>query len=233
MLSLAKNTVKSLVNTLCITLWPLMSIVRLFWASFKFETARAEKKLGRRKYELIRAMMIRDRSHMVEICTEASLQPILQLYLVLLNLQNWIQSSKHHAHEESSDFLTEQIGSNQLALITVVISVLNIGFGYTLHYYYQKDEALKVGSAILYFLTVMLFVISRILSFEIFAYSLGPGNFLKTLFLVGVHVFIMALVHLKFSDSLMHCKRKKGTIRSIQFFVQLCGNDLIKTFCVR
>ena len=210
MLRLAKNTVKSLVNALCITLWPLMSIVRLFWGAFKFETARAEKKLGRRKYELDRAMMIRDRSHMVEICTEASLQPILQLYLVLLNLQNWIQSSQEQTSEETSDFLTQQLGHNQLALITVVISILNIGFGYTLHYYYQKDEALKIGPAILWFLTVMLFVISRILSFEIFAYSLGPGNFLKTLFLVGVHVLIMASVHFKFSDSLMHCHRKKG-----------------------
>ena len=211
-LKVTKICIKTLVNIICICLWPLLSIVRLFWSTFMYETSRGEEKTGRRKDELQRIMMVRDRSHMVEICTEASLQPILQLYLVLLNLENWIQTSQVENDEDNSlvSFISDQLGENSLALISAVIAVLNIGIGYTSHYYYIKEGSLKPGATVLYFIIVLLYVISRILSFEIFAYSLGPGNFLSTLILIVVHVAIMSVVHFKFSDSLMQCRRKKG-----------------------
>ena len=217
-LKATKNCIKILVNILCICLWPLMSIVRLFWSTFMFETSQGEEKTGRRKDELQRIMMVRDRSHMVEICTEASLQPILQLYLVLLNLENWIQTSQVQNDESNalSNFIEHLMGENQLALISAVIAVLNIGIGYTSHYYYVKEGSLKPGAVVLYFIIVLLYVISRILSFEVFAYSLGPGNFLSTLILIVIHVAIMSVVHFKFSDSLMQCRRKKGNFTKVK-----------------
>ncbi|CAB4068477.1 unnamed protein product [Lepeophtheirus salmonis] len=71
-----------------------------------------------------------------------------------------------------------------------------------LHYRNKKDSTMGVFPSILYFLYTLCFVIARILSFQMFAYYLGPGNFGMAFIGVFLHIVLFSILHFIFSDSL-------------------------------
>lgn len=87
-------------------------------------------------------------------------------------------------------------------MASVIISLVTLAWSYTVQYRQNKENSFNIFISLIYFVSVSLLIIARILSFQMFAYYLGPGKFRYAMFAVGCHALIMALLHFIFSDSL-------------------------------
>ena len=62
----------------------------------------------------------------------------------------------------------------------------------------------------LLFLSNLLLVFARINSIVFFMYSWGPGEFKPGMIAIGIHIFIMMVIHLKSLKSTLRKERKKN-----------------------
>jgi hypothetical protein len=212
--------VRPVVNFFTWLLWPLVSFMRQFIYTFRYETTRNEEGVGRLKLEARKTAMISSRAQLIEVCTEASLQPIFQFYLIFQDLTHLDLS---FVFQEGISFfflslfssgkveLPEAFGEfHRLQVFSVVISLLTLTWSYTVQYRQNKENSMGFFTSAYYFTFVGLLIVSRILCFEIFAYSLGPGNFGFAMIAPACHVLLMSLLHIVFSDSLAQCRRFSG-----------------------
>jgi len=107
-----------------------------------------------------------------------------------------------HTFETGLDFVLD-LHRRQIA--SVFISLLTLAWSFTSQYRQNKESSVSFLSSIAYFVHVCLLVSARILAFEMFAFSLGPGHFDVAMAFVGCHAILMALLHFVFSDSLAQC----------------------------
>ena len=73
--------IRPVVNLLIWLVWPLVAFLRQSWYRFRFEISENESRVQRRRSSARKASLINSRAQMIEVCTEASLQPLFQLYL--------------------------------------------------------------------------------------------------------------------------------------------------------
>ena len=120
-------------------------------------------------------------SKMIEVCTEASLQPILQLYLFMVSI-----------------LATKNLYSSCISLWTVVqvlsfaSSLLSIPRAFTFTYTLNKQGMMTTEAQMTYFLFLFSGVLSRILSFELLAFT--SGHLWVVFAAIGVHVFLMTIL---------------------------------------
>ena len=179
--------------------WPLVSFFRHFVYTFRYETTRNEDRAGDYQRKARKTSVISSRAQLIEVCTEASLQPIFQFYLIFqdfaLDTEKWLLD------------LTDGIEYNRRQVYSVVISLITLSASYTLRYRQNKENSMGLWLTAYYFVSTLLLVVSRILCFELFAYYLGPGNFGFAMVAAACHVLLMSLLHIAFSDSLAQCRR--------------------------
>ncbi len=89
----AAYVARPLGNLLLWLTWPLVSFFRQFWFRFRFEASEGEKKVQRHRQRARRAALVGSRAQLIEVCTEASLQPLFQFYLVFQVLTLYLYSS--------------------------------------------------------------------------------------------------------------------------------------------
>ena len=215
---------KALVNSFVWILWPLISFFRYAFYLYKYEACVDSKKSETYKTKAQASQLASIRAHVIEVCIESSLQPLLQLYLVLISVYERTQIKEAEHRLISIDSWLEQL-SNLIEYLqdkeiqricSSLISILMIAVSYTTQYNHKKNQVLSAASTIVYFGYVLLSVISRILCFEMFAFYLGPGLFHLAFGAVLAHVLIMASFHLVMSDSLTtlknHCSDRRQTL---------------------
>jgi len=74
--------VKPFINTILWLLWAPVSFFRQFWFRFRFEASESEDRVEIHRLRNKRASLIASRAQLIEVCTESSLQPLFQFYLV-------------------------------------------------------------------------------------------------------------------------------------------------------
>ena len=129
---------------------------------------------------------------MIEVCGEASLQPILQLYLFFLT---YVCSGFDNMTTSCISLWTI------VQTLSFISSLLSIPRIFTTNYALNKNGMMSSEAKIVYFLYVLLGAIGRILLFELMAFSLGPGNFPYVYMAIGIHIVIMIAVNLTCSSS--------------------------------
>ena len=142
------------------------------------------------------------RAQLIEVCTEASLQPIFQFYLVF---QDFALDTGKWSFDLASG-LVVPIEYNRRQVTSVIISLLTLAASYTLRYRQNKENSMGFWLTVYYFLFTLLLVVARILCFELFAYYLGPGKFGFAIVAAVCHVALMSFLHIVFSDSLAQCR---------------------------
>ena len=164
------------------------------------------------------------RAQLIEVCTEASLQPIFQFYLVFqdfaLDTEKWSL--------DLANGLVVPIEYNRRQVYSVIISLLTLAASYTLRYRQNKENSMGFWLTAYYFLSTLLLVVARILCFELFAYYLGPGNFGFAIVAAVCHVILMSFLHIVFSDSLAQCRETQFT--SIIILMGILSSGILVKF---
>ena len=208
-----KVVVKIIINVSASLVWPIIAFSTQTLSRYKFQVSDTSKKAGSHLDNLKSADILGTRVHMIEVVTESSIQPLFQLYIVFFDLIYWMDSLHQIEPSREGEGLLSLIFQEKFfkkrQILSVLMSVLALSFGYTIQYRHNKDNAIKIGQLLVYFTSIIMFVMSRLLCFEIFAYHLGPGNFRYLLVLVSCHVLLMSLLHYVFSDSVLPCQRRK------------------------
>ena len=226
---------KLLVNLVLLLAWPIVAFFRQAYYLFIYESSRDADKAGKHREASKLASTIGSRTQIIEVCTEASLQPLLQLYFVLINM--FVFTTQEELKKEGINIFEprqpsfvdidvdrwiEQIEAvlkfiadgEKRRILSTIVSILAIAVSYTIQYRSNKEKALGIGPSIVYFTYICLAVISRILCFEMFAFFLGPGQLHYAMLAVGGHVLLMTLVHFVFSDSLRQCAKRSDQLWS-------------------
>ena len=122
---------------------------------------------------------------MIEVCTEASLQPILQLYLFLLSLLC------------SNDLYSTCINLWTIVqILSFLSSVLSVPRTFTQRYALNQNGMMSLESKAAYFLFSLSGVVSRILSFQLIAFL--SRKFWLIYAFVGAHVVLISIINLTF-----------------------------------
>ena len=88
----------------------------------------------------------------------------------------------------------------------------------------QKNGMMSSEAQLVYFMHVLLGAISRLMLFELMAFSLGPGNLPFVYAAIGVHVLVMIAVNLTFSN----IENKEGKFEDGWSMIVWVQNQLIK-----
>jgi hypothetical protein len=189
-------------------IWPLTAFIRYFWYRYLHETSSKEEKIWKYKASAKKTLLISSRAQMIEVCTEASLQPLFQFYLVFKDVLHLDLSG--HSGLTIGEALNLAFDSHRRQIASVLVSLFTLAWSYTMQYRQNKENSLSAIPTIIYFLSISALVVPRILCFEMFAYFLGPGYFGYAMLAVGFHVLLMSVLHFILSDSLAQCRRVKG-----------------------
>ena len=199
----SKWIVRPMGNFLLWLFWPLHAFIKQAYFRFKFETAKSDNLKLKNKSASKSASLISSRAQLIEVCTEASLQPLFQFYLVFKDVVSLDLNSLRHG-------LTEAFDEHRRQMASVMVSLITLSLSYTMQYRQNKENSLSIIPTLTYFIMTSCFVISRILCLELFAYYLGPGYFRYFMGAVGCHALLMSVLHFIFSDSLSQCLRITG-----------------------
>ena len=128
-----------------------------------------------------------------EVVSEATIQPILQLYLFLLPF----------LCSDINEIFAISLSCVQLWAIIQVLSfgssLLSIPRVFTARYVEKKSGMMSTEAEVVYFLSILTGVISRILCLELLAFTLGQGNFSYIYLAIVCHVGLILFVNLFFS----------------------------------
>ena len=220
---------KALVNLVVWIFWPLISFFRYAFYLYKYEACVDNKKTETYKAKTQAAQLASIRAHVIEVCIESSLQPLLQLYLVLISVYDRSQIKAEHRLINIDNWLEqlskmiEYLRDKEIQRIcSSLISILMIALSFTTQYNHKKNQVLSASSTMVYFGYVLFSVISRILCFEMFAFYLGPGLFHLAFGAVLIHVLILATFHLVMSDSLTTLKNNGSDRRQALLILENC-----------
>ena len=175
----------SIATRIVITVFsPLWLIIVFIYGGFE-----GLKKKLRQTSEDESEKLIND-AKMIEVCTEASLQPILQLYLFLLSLL-------------CSRLCSEDLYNTCINLWTIIqvlsflSSVLSVPRTFTQTYALNQNGMMSNESKAAYFLFSLSGVISRILSFQLLAFV--SKKFWLIYAFIGAHTAIVLIINLTFA----------------------------------
>ena len=230
---------KLLSNLFILITWPLTTFLRYVYYCFKYETSQNTDNVEVRSSKIVSTTIL-SRMKIIEVSTEASLQPLLQVYIVLINLLAYQQQSlSNEARILDEDFrlhfntFLEYLAKEEnLRLFSVCISILTVAASYTSQYNIRKDNSLGIIPMTMFFTYICLSIVARILCFQMFAFYLGPGQYYLALIAIAVHVLLMSVIHFIFSDSLEHCKSAwNGTkVTTLRLIILVVHNSIVNGF---
>lgn len=178
--------------------WPLVTIVDHFLKRIYFFGSSSHRKVDRHSERQRRSQECASRAHLIEVCTEASLQPLLQFYLLLPTLIR-LGSEIDHLLDLS---LINLADTSAIQFYSVVGSVASMAFSFTTYYRKKKQDAMGICevNTIIYFFYALCLVLSRLLSFVVFAYFFQPYRWYIPACCVAIHFLLMAFLDFLLSN---------------------------------
>ena len=167
---------------------------RKFMSEARYLTGHGEARVKARK-EMDDNTIISSRSQMIEVCSESSFQPLLQLYLFLPTLLISFQgiSSILDTTQSAKDMFG---GVVKLQFWSILTSCISLAWSFTTYQSTKKNGALSIGSNLPGFLCMLfsniLQISTRLIVFVLLAYSFGDGNFWPAFVIVLVHIVCLA-----------------------------------------
>ena len=84
------TTIQKLFTLLLSPIWPVVTLIKTQWKQFKYEAIPEDPR--EEKEEIEKLTQISNRAHLIEVSMESSLQPLIQLHVIL----NLIVRQKNH-----------------------------------------------------------------------------------------------------------------------------------------
>ena len=177
-----------------ITFWPIWSHFRKFRCEGRYLTSHGKARVKQRA-KFIRKTIVSSRAQIVEICSEATFQPLLQLYLLLPKMMCF--NEYHNLLEEDLSSFFSNVP--KLQFWAIFTSCLSLAWSFNSYQASKKYGALDFKSNLwgrLVLLTSCICLItSRLFVFVLLAYCFGDGHFYPMVSIVIVHMIIMSIVH--------------------------------------
>ena len=159
--------------------------------------------------------VVASRSHMMEVCSESSFQPLLQLYLVLPAL---IMGLNHTSDvwnvNQSAQDLFDSV--EELQLWSILSSVISLSWSFSHHQAIQMKGALEFETnffgRIFLLLSNIHQISSRLITFVLFAYTCGDGNFWPLCIGVLLHIVLMSVIYHQFQQKSIQKETKLGIL---------------------
>ena len=177
-----------------IIFWPIWSHFRKFLCEGRYLTSHGKARVEQRK-KFIRRTIVSSRAQIVEICSEATFQPLLQLYLLLPKLMCFNQY--HNLLEEDLSGLLSNVP--KLQFWAIFTSCLSLAWSFNTYQASKKTGALDFESNLWGRLVLLgsciCLITSRLFVFVLLAYSFGDGHFYPMVSIVIAHMIVMSIVH--------------------------------------
>ena len=171
---------------------------RMFLSEVCYLTSQGAKRVQARK-EADEQAIISSRSQMIEVCSESSFQPLLQLYLFLPTLLMFFSGTAGISLDTNQSVKDWFNNVSELQFWSILTSCISLSWSFNRYQSVKKNGALGFGvnpmGRILLLLSNILQVSSRLVAFILFAYSRGDGNFWPMFVIVLIHIAFMSLIH--------------------------------------
>ena len=179
-----------------IIFWPFEMHRKKFVSEVSYLTSSGEKRMKARK-RTENDTIISSRSQMIEVCSESSFQPLLQLYLYLPTLLvSFAVAAITFDASKSADSLFEDVKT--LQFWSILTSCLSLAWSFTFYQSVKKNGALSFSAnplgRLCLLLSNILQISSRLLAIVLLAYCFGDGNFWPAFAAVVLHIILMAII---------------------------------------
>ena len=176
-----------------ILIWPIWSHGKKFHSEGRYLTSHGEERIKQRK-EFLRHNIVSSRAQIAEVCTEATFQPLLQLYLLLPKL---ICYDYHVLLERDiSSFFWDV---PRLQFWAILTSCLSLSWSFNAYQTSKKTGALEfeanLWGRLVLLASCICQITSRLFVFVLFAYSWGDGHFYPMVVVVVSHMLLMTLLY--------------------------------------
>ena len=173
--------------------WPLICHTKKFYHEGRYLTSYGKRRIQERK-RFEQSTIISSRAQISEVCSEATFQPLLQLYLLLPLLMTYDYSTL--LNKSVSDFADEV---PELQFWSIVTSCLALAWSFSSYQATKMNGALDFDSnlagRLVLLLSYLCQISARLVILIIFAYTCGPGNFWPLMAGCSVHMLSMSLIH--------------------------------------
>ena len=173
--------------------WPLICHAKKFYHEGSYLTSYGKDRIKERK-RFEESTIVSSRAQISEVCSEATFQPLLQLYLLLPLLMTYDYSTL--LNKSVSDFADEV---PELQFWSIVTSCLALAWSFSSYQATKMNGALDFDSnlagRLVLLLSYLCQISARLVILVIFAYTCGPGNFWPLMAGCSVHMLSMSLIH--------------------------------------
>ena len=218
-----------------ILIWPIWSHGQKFLSQGLYLTSHGQERIKQRK-KFLKDNIISSRSTIVEICTEATFQPLLQLYLLLPKLL----SEDYHSllEQDISEFFSDV---PRLQFWAIVTSCLGLSWSFNAYQTSKKTGALdfeaNLWGRLVLLTSCICQITSRLFVFVLFAYACGDGHFYPMVVFVVSHMLLMTLLYKLTTEpsdfnnrSDFACFKPTDCTNSLQKFYQCLLNGISNIF---
>ena len=180
-------------GAILILIWPVWSHYQKFRCEVRYLTSHGEGRVKQRK-EFIKNNIISSRAQIIEICSEATFQPLLQLYLLLPKMM----CVDYHdlLEKDLSTFFTDV---PRLQFWAIFTSCMSLSWSYNAYQTSKKTGALDFDSnlwgRLVLLASCVCLITSRLFIFVFLSYCFGDGQFYPMVIVVVFHMLFMAGFH--------------------------------------
>ena len=220
-------------GAILILLWPIWSYYQKFRCEVRYLTGHGMGRVKERK-EFIKINIISSRAQIIEICSEATFQPLLQLYLLLPNLMYF--DYRDLLEKDLSTFFSNM---PRLQFWAIFTSCMSLSWSFNAYQTSKKTGALdfdaNLWGRLVLLASCICLITSRLFVFVFLAYSFGDGQFYPMVAVVVGHMLLMACFH-RFTTNTFNIKTtfvfvtNKTLQHSLQVFYQCLLNGISNIF---
>ena len=199
------STGEKVVNILLSPIWPIWSLLLTSWTTFSTKIGLSD--VEKDKDKLKRLSQVSNRAHLIEVCTESSIQPLIQLFGIYKGLVD-IDLTTSKTNVELRGFLNATLAgdwselgehfensNSTLELWSFLTSVASVAWSFQSNFARKKYGHMSIFSRFVYFIYVTLAVNARIVVIISFLLAIG-GDFEQIYAIIGGHMAICILVDL-------------------------------------
>ena len=193
-LSFAKRSLLNLSKGLfLIAIWPIWVYFEKSRCEYRYLTSHGEDRVKQRK-KFLKNNITSSRAQIIEICSEATFQPLLQLYLLLPKL---MCVDYHDLFEQ--DLYNFFSDVPRLQFWAIFTSCMSLSWSFNAYQTSKKTGALdfeaNLGGRLVLLASCVCLITSRLFVFVFLAYCFGDGQFYPMVVLVVSHMLLMTAFH--------------------------------------
>ena len=175
-----------------VAFWPVYCCCKQFWHKGLYLTSYGKKRIER-KETYNESTILASRAQISEVCSEATFQPLLQLYLLMPTLACFNYSELLETN--LTDFSKEL---PKLQFLSVITSCLALAWSFNSYQATTVNGALDFSSnlpgRLVLLASCVCQISSRLVIFVIFAFTWGEGNLWPMMASTVLHMLVMAIM---------------------------------------